>query len=211
MTITVKDVIKAELLRVCKEATEKHRAKQDKKDKKEKFSDAKIEKLRSLYGSIGWDVNVVNKMMEIASILTDAPELKGKSLIPYDTFTVIVPEKNVKNHKYTVNAPHIVTLKDGTNGFMALHSNGSVDCSWIFAVDEPRHATDEEIEQCINELNDAQWTAIKKADVFRPILDAALLKEVSVADPEHDERQNGHLEDGEEVKMPDGRTITVVG
>lgn len=208
MTITVKDVIKAELLKVCKEATENHRAKQDKKEKKEKFSDAKIEKIRNLYARIGWTGATLELLMERDAIMFDAPELKGKQLIPVDILTVVVPEKNVKGHKYTVNNPYIVTLKDGTNAFMALHADGRTDSSWMFALDEPRHATDEEIEQCIENLSAAQWDAIYSNAIFRNIRDAALLKEFNVPD-EPAKEGNGHFQDGDEVKMPDGRTITV--
>lgn len=201
-TLTVKQVIQADLLRVCKDATRKLRDKDKKKEKKRKFSQKEIAEMRALIRATGWDDNNTNRWMKINSILHEAPELLD-FMLPLELFAVVLVQAGDGQHRYPANKPLIVTSKEG---YLWNPSDGGVS-NWAFTSKQnPVYATDEQVEQCIKDLTPVQWTKLHAFDVFKPIVDAAMNKSVTVEDaPASDDGGD----DNGEIKLPDGRTITM--
>lgn len=201
MQTTVRDMIKAELLRVCGEVTTRLREKDEKKEKKRKFTREQHADIEAKMKSAGWSGDNLPKMLEIFGILHDAPELKAGIMIPRELFAVVVLEANpAGRHAYGLNLPFILCNAKGNYLF---HTDGST-ANWVFQVDDkPRFATDAEVESCINSLNDNQWKVIMAHELFRPIIDAVMNKTVNV----EDHTGNGRAADGEDVVLQDGRTI----
>lgn len=199
-TTTVRNVIQSELLKVCKEVTTRLREKHEKKNKKVRYKQKEIARMRELLNRIGWDASKTNDQMEIFSILHDAPELIEAEL-PLELFCVFVCEQNVNLHRYTANVPYILTHVAEKRG---LDLDGTVNA--VFKMnDKPRYATDEEIDFCIRNLNEKQMNFIHRNDTcFKPIMEAAMNRKVGIEEP-----AVCAVEDGEEVKLPDGRTITM--
>jgi hypothetical protein len=202
-TLTVKQVIQSELLRVCLEVTNRLREKQAKK-KKPKYSPKEIARLRELTRSVGWDEATTDKWMEVHSILHDAPELKETEL-PLEMFCVFVCEQNVNGHRYTPNVPYICTQAK-TNDNRGLDLEGVTNTHFAIK-DQPRYATEEEVQFCIRNLNEKQMRHIHVSDIFKPIMESAMNKAVTVEEP----KDNGELEDNGEIVLKDGRTITLAG
>lgn len=200
-TLTVKDVIKAELLKVCLDVTRKLRDKENKKDKKRKFSREEVADIEKLSREMGWEATKVEKQMKIYSILHAAPELKAGSMLPLELFAVVLIGPG-SHHNYPAGKPLIVTGKDG---HLWNPSDGAV-ASWRFIhSDNPVYATDEQVEQCIKDLTPVQLNRFYTLDVFIPIKDAAMNRMVTV---EEATVPNGELAD-DEIELADGRKITV--
>lgn len=204
MTITVKDVIKAELLRVCLETTTKFRTKHEKKEKKEKYTSEEVEKVRGLWAKLGYTAENQTQVMEIMAILHDAPELKRPTVPVMEPFCVVVCEKSGSGHPFgTVPAIH-VKKRDATSAY-GMANDGSVSSyAFNFSMDAVRFATDDEVKSCIDKLSENQWHVITTHEIFRPIMDAAMAKAVQV-DDETEEKEG---EDNGEVTIY-GRSITV--
>lgn len=202
-TLTVKDVIKAELLRVCKNVTRKLREKEARKEKKKTFSREEVAEIEKIHKEQGLDTNQSARHFKIYSILHDAPELKAGSMLPLELFAVVLIESGV-HHNYPANKPLIATSNDG---YLWNPSDGSPS-NWRFlSSDNPRYATDDEVEQCIKDLTDRQWMSFHTHAVFKPVTDAAMGREVMVEDAP---ASNGESEEGNgEIRLQDGRTITM--
>lgn len=195
MTTTVKDVIKAELFRVCLETTNKFRTKHEKKEKKEKYTAEEVEKVRATYKAIGWSEDQVNKQMEALAILHDAPELKKPTIPAMDTFCVVVAEKDVSGHSL-LNRPTIWTKKRDAHCHWVLDSDGNTENHYMaYAPDAIRFATDEEVKICIDGLNEKQWRKLIASDAFKPIMDTAMAKAVQCEDipVEEEDKDNGEI------------------
>lgn len=195
MTTTVKDVIKAELFRVCLETTTKFRTKHEKKEKKEKYTAEEVEKVRSLFKSLGWDERLVGFQMEALAILHDAPELKKPTIPAMEPFCVVVCEKNGSSHPFG-KLPVILVKKRDANGAFAMANDGSVGSyTFQFVGDGPRFATDEEVKSCIDNLSDAQLRVVTSHDIFSSIMDAAMAKAVQCEDipVEEEDKDNGEI------------------
>jgi hypothetical protein len=197
-TTTIRDVIKMELIKTCKEVTARLREKDEKKDKKRKFSREDVQKIEILYTALGWKNEFLSKMMEAASILHDAPELKQGGMINMELFCVFVLGKTTGTHAYNVNEPLIHTAS-GKNVFGALHVDATVN-NWSFVgADLPRYATDEEVEKCINSLNQNQWNSILTHDIFKPIIEAAMSKSVEIEEAGSGGNEENGSDNGEAV------------
>lgn len=203
MTTTVKDVIKAELFRVCLETTTKFRTKHEKREKKEKYTGEEVEKVRVAYRSIGWNEDQVNKQMEALAILHDAPELKKPTIPTMDTFCVVVAEKDVSGHSRS-NLPVIWTKKRDAHGHWFLDNAGATETYYMaYVQDAIRFATDEEVKTCIDGLNEKQWQKLIGSDAFKPVMDTAMAKAVTREDLlVEEEKDNGEI-------TVYGRAITV--
>lgn len=201
-TLTVKDVIKTELLRVCKDVTDRLMEKEAKKDKKRKFSREDVTQVEAFFKEMGLSLDQANRWMKIYAVLHDAPELKAGSILPLELFAVVLIESNSGNHNYPAGKPLIVT---GKEGFLWNPSDGAIS-NWKFLpADNPRYATDDEVEQCIKDLTDIQWKKLHYHDLFRPVVDAVMNKEVTVEEmPASD-----HEEGNNEIRLKDGRTIII--
>lgn len=204
-TLTVKQVIQSELLKVCRDVTNKLVEKHDKKKKKAKYTNDEIARMRELIRATGWDEGHTDRWMEIHSILHDAPELKQKD-VPMELFCIFVCEKNLSSHRYATNVPFILT--DAGANKKGLDLDGTSGSNFG-SKDYPRYATEEEVSYCIRNLNDKQMRAIHASDVFKPIMEAAMNKTVTVED-QLDQSQE-HSEDNGEVTLESGRVITMAG
>lgn len=201
MQTTVRDMIKAELLKVCGEVTTRLREKHEKKEKKRKFTRPEQEEIETKLKAIGYANPSLQQFLDILSIIADAPELKAGVMIPRELFAVVVLEANpAGRHDYGLNLPFI--LCNAKNNYL-FHTDGAT-ANWVFQVDDkPRFATNAEVESCIKSLNDKQWNGIMSHELFRPIIDAVMNKTVNV----EDHTGNGRAADGEDVVLQDGRTI----
>lgn len=195
MTTTVKDVIKAELFRVCLETTNKFRTKHEKKEKKEKYTAEEVEKVRATYKAIGWSEDQVNKQMEALAILHDAPELKKPTIPAMELFCVVVCEKDGTGHGIE-NSPSIWTKKRDATTAWRFAKDGSTESYYFsYTIDAARFATDDEVKAYVNGLSDKQWVSIRSHAFFVPIMDAAMAKAVQCEDipVEEEEKDNGEI------------------
>jgi len=204
MQTTIKEIIKLELLRTCSEITRKLREKDEKKEKKRKFTREQQADVECKFKACGWDAAKIQLNMEAMAILFNAPELKAGAIIPRELFAVVVLDANPDGrHVYAVGVPHIVTHE---NNCYLMHTDGALT-NWAYQIkDKPRLATDKEVEKCINNLTDKQWNTIKTHDTFKPIMDAVMNKTIEVED--HSGNGDGGVADGD-IELPDGRTISV--
>lgn len=202
--ITIKELLKAELLKVCSGITKKLRDKDEKKDKKRKFTREQQAEIENKLKMVGWNGVNLQHVLDVLSIVSEAPELKAGSMIPRDLFAVVVLEANTaQNHAYVLNVPLISTSEKTSH---LLHNDG-VTGNWQYQIsDKPRLATDKEVKACINSLNDKQWKTIMTHEVFKPVMDAVMNKAVSIDSVEDNSNgeRNGSDED---IVLPDGRTI----
>lgn len=198
--LTVKQVIASTLLRICREATNKVRPKEDAKPRK--YSQEQVDNIHELFKQIGWSTDKATVQMKIYAALCDAPELATPTMIPLELWCVVV-FGNSEGNGYQVGDPWIVS---SAKSQWCLAEDGCVN-NWAFhATHKPRLATDEEIQLCIESLTDKQWTTIHTHEIFRPIMEAAMAQAVSVdMEPV---TGNGSM-DSEEHILPDGRKITV--
>jgi hypothetical protein len=189
-------------LRTCSEITRKLREKDEKKEKKRKFTREQQAEVEAKMKAAGWKTEYLQSMMEVFSLLVDAPELKAGAMIPRELFAVVVLDANAtSSHAYGVGVPCIVTHDKEC---FLLHTDGCFN-NWRYLItDKPRLATDKEVETCINNLTDKQWNSIKNHDTFKPIMDAVMNKTVEVED--HSDNGEGNA-DGD-ITLPDGRTIS---
>lgn len=204
MTTTVRDVIKAELFRVCLETTTKYRTKHEKKEKKEKYTSEEVQKVRDAFKGIGWNEDQVSKQMEALAILHDAPELKKPTIPSAEPFCVMVSDKNASGHP-NVGQPMLFAKKRDSASFYYMDSQGRVEGNhWQYILDAVRFATDEEVKSCMDNLNADQWKRILYDPLFKPIIDTAMDKAVQVEDtpPGEEEKDNGEI-------TVYGRAITV--
>lgn len=179
-TVTVKQLIADQLKVTCKAVTGKLREKEDKKNKKRKFSREEVLDVEACHRAIGWDEAKVAHIMKAFSILLGAPELKAGTAIKPEVFSVIVLGHNASGSPFTVGEPFIATQRNTEVSYYCLALTGEPTRFVFNAPDRPRFATDEEIDKCIDNLNDAQWYSIKTNAVFVPILDAAFSRSISV-------------------------------
>lgn len=203
--MTIKDVIKQVLKNACREATERVREKEDKKESKRTFDRDERLKIKAAVNAIGWTGSTEDQILRLLSLITKAPELAKSMTVVVDVLSVIVLEAKGSNHGYGVGVPLISTtsnIGNANKSIRALDISGTID-SWQWDCrDNPRHATDEEIDQCIENLTDRQWDTIKVNPLFKSIMDKSLGVVVEVG-PE-----SGGPE-VDEVKTEEGRTISV--
>jgi hypothetical protein len=193
MKTTFRELVASSLLAVCSETTvNMHNKIEQEKKRVIKYSKEKMEEARRIFRHslpTGFASDIkdghVNAFFKTLAYLLDAPELDPKGprgQIQHDPFTVIVITQ-IKDEvlvEYEANKPIIVT--NGKNRSF-LRKNGEVYGSY-FAVDEENYrlATPNEIQQCIQDLNDSQWKTILVNDLFSPIVNDALNTEVKVTD-----------------------------
>lgn len=182
----LKDLILAELFRVCSKTTEDERAKQTAKkpEIKAKYTEEQLDDIETLLKSMGYGNNTLRaNFMRIFSILLKAPELnrvkeKGQK---YPLFCVIVIGANNSSHYYSKNKPYIVSHSDKNH---CIHEDGSIAHSQ-FNVDgyddNTRLATSDEVRQCIDGLTPAQIRSILNYPVFGPITNAVLETSIDTA------------------------------
>lgn len=196
--LTVKQVIASTLFRICREATDKIRTKEDTKPRK--YSKEQVDDIHDMLKQLGWDSKMVAVQGKIYAALLDAQELNVPAMMPLELFCVVVLDKSTSGHGYELGVPIIVTHASTRN---CLHTDGVFN-RWSFtSTDKPRPATDEEIKQCIEELTDEQWHTIHVNDIFKPVMDAARAQVVTV------DMEPVTGKDSEEHTLPDGRKITV--
>lgn len=199
--LTVKQVIASTLLRICREATDKVRPKEEPKPRK--YSQEQVAEIHAMLKQLGWSGEKMVLQAKLQATLFDAPELNAPSIIPLELFCVVVLESSDGGHGYSTDLPIIVT--DYNNRY-CLHTDGVLNHWSFFANDKPRLATDEEIQLCIESLTDQQWRTIHSNEIFKPVMDEAMKQAVSVdMEPV---TGNGSM-DSEEHILPDGRKITV--
>lgn len=178
------------------------REKIDLKPKKQ-FTKKKVEEAYSKLRQQA-SIEYATSMFDALAILFDANELR-RSIFQLELFGVIVLQNPTSGNPYAPNVPHIITNNNiGTPRL--LYHDGRVDCSVGFgSVDEPRPATDEEIEACINNLNERQWAMVMNAaSIFNTLVAEAMTSEVDVLDIGSDEAKH----DGAEIET-NGRRITI--
>ena len=201
MKTTIKGLIKQHLIKVCKEKTAIMRERIEVKPKKQ-FSKKKIdEAVAHIRTSL--DQKHADSIMNAMSVLLDAPEL-SRQMFQLEIFGAVVLAKNGSSHPYQLNVPHIVTK---TSPALVMYTDGKIDCGYTFGyMDDPRPATDEEIESCINNLNDQQWNVIMNsaASIFAPLVAEAMASEVEILSIGDDATKS----DGAEVET-NGRRITI--
>lgn len=204
MKITLQGLIKAHLVKVCQAKTQLMRDRVEVKPKKQ-FTKKNIEEAVVAFRKHA-SSEFVDAMMNGLAILLDAPEL-SRTVFPLEQFGVVVLEKANSGQPYGVNTPCIVTNHTGGTGNRLFYKDGRVDCGCTFAMsDEPRPATEAEVRDCINNLNDQQWAVIMNhGSIFAPIVAEAMVTEVEVVE---DESQNGEPADGSEIET-NGRRITM--
>lgn len=205
MKTTIKGLIKQHLIKVCKEKTALMRECIEVKPKKQFTKKKADEAAASIRKSL--DQVHVDGIMQALAILFDAPEL-SRQVFPLEIFGVIILEKNVSQHGHVLGTPHIVTKNVKTSGCNRLfHTDGNIDVNWSFSIlDEPRPATDAEIEYCINNLTEKQWIVITHSGsvLFAPLIAEAMASEVEVLPVNGDEAK----ESGDEIET-NGRRITI--
>lgn len=138
------------------------------------------------------------------SILFDAPEL-SRSVFQLELFGVVVLEKQASGHPYGTG-PCIVTVATGGTANRLFYGDGRADVGYAFtSADDPRPATDSEVETCINNLNDKQWTTINSTTgLFSPIITEAMTTEIELLEIGDDTEK----EAGDEIET-NGRRITI--
>jgi len=200
MKTTVRGAIEQVLLQKLKEVTGKLRDKDERKEKKRQFSKKKIIEIHTALKSLGWNEDQIPKMLNIFSILTEAPELKNGLKLPAEVFAVFVLDSTDGNkHAYQLNVGLICTEK--STPYM-LHTDGG-SSHWAVGIgSNPRYATDEEIKSCVKNLSQGQWKTIMTTDLFKPIIDQAMNSDVHVEAAEESEQ-----EEGEEIVLANGRSI----
>lgn len=192
-TITVKDVIKAELLKVCLETTAKLRNKHEKKEKKEKYTTEEVQKVRGAFQAIGWSTDQVDKQMEALSILHDAPELKKPTIPTMELFCVMVADKNGSGHP-DIGRPVIWTKKRDAASAYYMDVQGRVEGNHMaYIPDAIRFASCDEVQRCIDNLNEDQWRRIRSDTLFKEIMEKAMSMTVTVESGAEDEKENGEI------------------
>lgn len=164
------------------------------------FDQHKVEEIHAMLRSLGWSEDKILIQTKIYAALFDSPELNMPTMIPLETFCVVVMDSDKSGHGYGVGEPVIVTFAANR---ICLHTDGCVN-HWSFHLsDKPRLATDEEIQICIESLTDKQWYTIRCHEFFKPVMDAAMAQAVTV------DMEPVMGKDSEEHTLPDGRKITV--
>lgn len=203
MKTTIKEIIKQHLIKVCKEKTAIMRERVETKPKKQ-FTKKKIE---DAYGHLrkNWDVTASDNLINALSILFDAPEL-SRAVFQLELFGVVVLEKANSGQPHGTGIPLIVTAATGGTANRLFYTDGRVDCGCTFtSADDPRPATDSEIETCINNLNDKQWVTINSTTgLFSPIITEAMTTEIELLEIGDDTEK----EAGDEIET-NGRRITI--
>jgi hypothetical protein len=180
-------------------------AKEEKKDKKRKYSREDVVKIWQTLRELGFDETKVDKQMNMFSILFDAPELKQGPMIPLEQNCVVVVEANASGHGILLHKPYILTylkerhvmIDDGRTSSYAFHAS-----------DKPRLATFDEIDSCVDALAVKQWASIFNEN-------EACLKElrncVMNCQVECSEGGAAVVEGraGNEVELANGRVITM--
>jgi hypothetical protein len=163
------------LLPACIETTAKQREKPPPPElDKELWELLKDLRTSVTYGKEDW----ARKMLRLIAHVTKRPEIDQYAQLiidnglvaqgpNYDPLTVIVLEDKRSNHNFTTNKPYIIV--NGKN-FRLLHETGRTDDTRYSAEDNPRLATDEEIEQCLENLTAAQLRKIMTHDLFAPLV-----------------------------------------
>lgn len=203
MKTTIRQLIKQHLIKVCKERTAIMRDRLETKPKKQ-FAKKKIQEAWDAMRK-AWTIEACDALMNSWSILLDAPEL-SRQVFQLELFGVVVLEKANSGQPYGVNIPHIVTGATGGTANRLFYTDGRVDCGCTFlSSDDPRPATDSEIETCINNLNDKQWVTINSTTgLFAPIITEAMTTEIELL-----EISDGtEKEAGDEIET-NGRRITI--
>lgn len=196
--LTVKQVIAATLLRVCRQATDSVRPKEEAKQRK--YSKEQVDEIHNMLKNLGWNADKIALQAKAYAALLDAPELNMPTIIPLEPFCVVVLESGESGHGYQLYTPLIVNSSVNRT---CVHTDGILN-HWSFGIqDKPRLATDEEIKQCIEELTDKQWRCIHTSDTYKPVMDEAMGQEVMV-----DGIEPSLNTDSEEVTLHDGRKIT---
>jgi hypothetical protein len=204
MKTTIKGLIKAHLIKVCKEKTAIMRERQELKPKKQITKKATEEAVASLRKVFNQETS--DGIMHALSILLGTPEISQR-VFALELFGVLVLGKNTaSNHAYPTNSPLIITNHAGGSNNWLMHTDGSIS-NWHFTMaDEPRLATDAEIVDCIDSLTDAQWRVIITHDLFSGLVKDAMSAEVDVLQiGEGESVANG---DSNEIET-NGRRITI--
>lgn len=202
MKTTIRELIKRHLIQVCKSKTAIMRERVETKPKKQ-FTKKKVEeayaKMRKQFSQEAVDV-----VMDGLSVLFDAPEL-SRSVFQLELFGVVVLEKANSGHPYGTG-PCIVTVATGSTANRLFYGDGRADCGCTFtSADDPRPATDSEVETCINNLNDKQWAYINQAvSIFSSIITEAMTTEIELLEI----NDGTEKEAGDEIET-NGRRITI--
>lgn len=202
MKTTIKEIIKQHLIKVCKEKTAIMRERVETKPKKQ-FTKKKIEDACAAMRK-DMATEYINGIMNALSILFDAPEL-SRSVFQLELFGVVVLEKQASGHPYGTG-PCIVTVATGGTANRLFYGDGRADVGYAFtSADDPRPATDSEVETCINNLNDKQWATINNTTgLFSPIITEAMTTEIELLEIGDDTVK----EAGDEIET-NGRRITI--
>jgi hypothetical protein len=205
MQTSIKSAMSFALKKYLKEINAKLIVKDEKKDKKRKYSREDIAKMEQALREMGWDAAKVEKQMLIYSILFDAPELKQGPMIPLDTHCVVVMEANNSNHAMTLNMPYIISYPKERH---VLVGDGRTSAYIFNAIDKPRLATFDEIDSCVDELTVKQWASIfnENETCLKGLRDCAMNCQVECS-----EGGAAVVEDraGNEVELANGRVITM--
>lgn len=199
METTIKNAMAMALKRHLIKINEKLIAKEEKQEKKRKFSRDDIAQVEQLHRNLGWDAAKIETNMKIFSILLDAPELKAGSMPTFDLNCVVVLEANASGHGMNVNKPYILTYVKERH---VLIEDGRTTAYSFGSTDKPRLASIEEINQCVDSLSPRQWKAILGQDdvCLKNLYDAVNGEQVTVV-------RNEDSDNGEPVNI--GRMITV--
>lgn len=204
MKTTIRGLIKQHLIKVCKEKTALMRERLEIKSKKS-FGKKKVEEAyQVLRKTVTPEYS--DAMFNALAVLFDAPEL-NRQVFPLEVLGVIVLEKNLTSHSYLTGTPLIITANAGGVGNKLFATDGRVDVGCQFTVsDEPRPATDAEVETCINNLTDKQWSVITNPSsaLFAPLMAEAMANEVEVLEI----GDHAVKEAGDEIES-NGRRITI--
>lgn len=204
MKTTIKGLIKQHLIRVCKEKTAIMRERLEVKPTKQ-FTKKRAEEAQQQIRTT-LDQKHVDSIMNALSILFDAPEL-SRQVFQLELLGVLVLEKCASGHPYGTNVPGLIVKNPGGSGNRLFYSDGNMDVGYQFTTDDnPRPATDAEVEQCIENLTEKQWAVVlhQSSALFAPLVAEAMSTEIEVLDIGNGEAKK----DGEEIET-NGRRITM--
>lgn len=208
---TFKELIASSLLASCQETTILMSNKLKDSEKLAKENEEKYKRYKEAWDIIRgqWAVDAARVMFRAMAKLTNDPLMfkfaesqeVDISSVAYDPFTVLFLQHKSSNFVKTLtnNKPYIVVngkelkLLSDIGSYNDNSLKVGIEKGWY------RLATPGEIQQCITELNDAQWKTIMTDDLFASIVNEALNTPVKLGEGD----QINIESDEPEIEPPD--------
>lgn len=182
--LTLKQIIQGQLAKRLKEITAPLRDADEKKNgKKDRYTREEVAKIYLAARQL-WDESACKKIMDLLAMVMDSPELKSYGKFKQCVGCVVVlQEADGNQHNYPINTPLISSQEN-----MMYLFDGAI-ASWTATTkSNPRYATDDEIDACVNALSDKDLNSLMNYEVMRltlikPILDDQVSVDRQIKNP----------------------------